>query len=57
MFSFFVLWESNVKSFRAILQRRLLPVTVFIEMQDCNLRPEKNGIFWFCFVFRFLNVT
>ena len=44
---FLVLWESNVKTFCAILQCCLLPVTVFIEMQDCNLQPKKIDIFGF----------
>ena len=47
MLSFLVLWESNVVPFSAILQCRLLPVTVFIEMQDCNLQPKKTDIFGF----------
>jgi len=47
MLSFLVLWKSNVELFSAILQCRLLPVTVFIEMQDCNLQPKKIDTFGF----------
>jgi len=47
MLSFLVLWESNVELFSAILQCCLLPVTVFVEMQDCNLQPKKIDIFAF----------
>ena len=54
MLSFLVLWESDVKPFTAILQCRLLPVTVFIEMQDCNLQSKKTRYFWFCFVFHLM---
>ena len=53
MLSFLVLWESNVKPFTAILQCRLLPVTIFIEMQDCNLQSNlQSDIFGFvlCFI-------
>jgi len=53
MLSFLVLWESNVEPFSAILQCRLLPVTVFVEMQDCNLQPKKIDIFGFL-IFGFL---
>ena len=49
MLSFLVLWESNVKSFFAILQCRLLPVSVLIEMQNYNLQPKKIDIFGFVF--------
>lgn len=56
MLSFLVLWESDVKPFTAILQCRLLPVTVFIEMQDCNLQSEKKTIFLVSFCVSF-NVT
>ena len=56
MLSFLVLWESNVEALCAIMQCRLLPVTVFIEMQDCNLQPEKIDIFRFLFCLTF-NVT
>lgn len=54
MLSFLVLWESNVDPFCAILQCRLIPVTVFIEMQDCNLQPKKIDIFWFLFCLSFI---
>ena len=54
MLSFPVLWESNVKPLTVILQCRLLPVTVFIEMQDCNLQSKKTRYFWFCFVFHLM---
>lgn len=47
MLSFLVLWESNVELFSAILQCCLLPVTVFVEMHDCNLQPKKIDIFAF----------
>ena len=56
MLSCLVLWESNVKPFTAILQCRLLPVTVLIEMQDCNLQSKKNPIFLVLFCVSF-NVT
>ena len=52
MLSFLVPWESNAKPFTAILQCCLLPDTVFIEMQDCNLQSKKSDSFGFvlCFI-------